>query len=141
MTISTHRQTAKSSHLPEPEDLERLAIQSLQDDKALDIVSIDLAGKSSIADNMIVASGTSARQVSAMAEHLVEKIKKTGIKSVRVEGKSNADWVLIDAGDIVVHLFRPEVREFYNIEKMWLLDAPSGNSKGSGSKALNAAGV
>ena len=140
MTISTHRQTAKPSRLPEPEDLERLAIQSLEDDKALDIVSIDLAGKSSIADSMIIASGTSARQVAAMAEHLVEKIKKTGVKSVKVEGKSNADWVLIDAGDIVVHLFRPEVREFYNIEKMWLLDAPSGTA-GGGVKTLNAAGV
>ena len=124
MTIITDRQIADMSQLPA--QLEHIATQSLEDDKAIDIVSIDLAGKSSIADIMLIASGNSARQVSAMAEHLVEKIKAAGIKSVKVEGKATADWVLIDAGDIIVHLFRPEVREFYNIEKMWLLDAPTG---------------
>ena len=139
MTINANRQIADVSHLPTPGELEHLATQSLEDDNAIDIVSIDLAGKSSLADVMLVASGTSARQVSAMAEHLVEKIKATGIKSVRVEGKSTADWVLIDAGDIIVHLFRPEVREFYNIEKMWLLDAPTGH--GGTTTTQNVAGA
>ena len=139
MTIIANRQIADPSDLPTPGELEHLATQSLEDDKAIDIVSIDLAGKSSLADVMLIASGTSARQVSAMAEHLVEKIKATGIKSVRAEGKSTADWVLIDAGDLIVHLFRPEVREFYNIEKMWLLDAPTG--QGGSKPARNAAGA
>ena len=78
---------------------------------------------------MIIATGSSARQVAAMADHLLEKLKAAGVKSVQIEGKSAADWVLLDAGDIIVHLFRPEVREFYNIEKMWLLDAPAGTAR------------
>ena len=92
---------------------------SLEDDKADDIVVIDLAEKSSIADFMVIASGRSARQVGAMADHLREKLKAEGIQGVSAEGQERCDWVLIDGGDVIVHLFRPEVRTFYNLEKMW----------------------
>jgi ribosome-associated protein len=98
--------------------LAALIVTSLDDDKAEDIVVIDLAGKTSIADTMIVASGRSPRQVGAMADHVVEKLKELG-HNVATEGKTTCDWVLVDAGDVVVHLFRPEVRAFYNLEKMW----------------------
>lgn len=80
---------------------------------------IDLAGKTDIADHMLIASGRSARHVSAIADHLVEKLKDAGHGRPRVEGAAAADWVLVDAGDVIVHLFRPEVRDFYNLEKMW----------------------
>ena len=92
---------------------------SLEDDKADDIVVIELADKSSIADFMVIASGRSARQVGAMAEHLREKLKAEGIHGIAAEGLERCDWVLIDGGDVIVHLFRPEVRSFYNLEKMW----------------------
>ncbi|WP_028035621.1 ribosome silencing factor [Chelativorans sp. J32] len=95
------------------------ALQSLEDSKAENIVSIDIQGKSPLADYMIVASGRSHRHVAAVAEHLIRALKDAGLGNARVEGLSGADWVLIDAGDIIVHVFRPEVREFYNIEKMW----------------------
>lgn len=94
-------------------------LQSLEDSKAENIVSIDIQGKSPLADYMIVASGRSHRHVAAVAEHLIRALKDAGLGNARVEGLSGADWVLIDAGDIIVHVFRPEVREFYNIEKMW----------------------
>ena len=96
-----------------------LILTSLDDDKAEDIVSIDLAGKSEMADHMVVASGRSTRQVAAIADHLVDKLKSEMDRRCRVEGKETADWVLIDCGDAVVHIFRPEVREFYQLEKMW----------------------
>lgn len=99
--------------------LHQLILKSLDDDKAEEIVSIDLAGKSSIADFLVIASGRSSRQVGAIAEHLVERIARETGKKVRAEGKAVGDWVLIDTGDIVVHIFRPEVRSFYNLEKMW----------------------
>ena len=105
--------------LPSPEQLLELIEQSLDDDKAIDIVSIDLTGKSSIADAMVIASGASVRQVGAMADHLREKLKAAGIKGISIEGLENCDWVLIDSGDVIVHLFRPEVRDFYNLEKLW----------------------
>ena len=92
---------------------------SLDDDKAEDVVVIDLAGKSGIADYMIVASGASKRQVGAMADHLLEKLRAIGVRSLGSEGMAHCDWVLIDAGDVVVHLFRPEVREFYSLERLW----------------------
>ncbi|MEL0018922.1 MAG: ribosome silencing factor [Rickettsiales bacterium] len=104
---------------PSPEQVLELIVQSLDDDKAIDVVVIDLVGKSSFADAMVIASGTSARQVSAMADHVREKLKAAGLKGIAVEGQENSDWVLIDGGDVIVHLFRPEVREFYNIEKLW----------------------
>lgn len=102
-----------------PEDIRSLIETSLDDDKSQDMVTIDLAGKTSIADFMIVASGTSTRHVASMAQHVVEKLKKIGIDHVRVEGMTQCDWVLIDCADVIVHLFRPEVRSFYNLEKMW----------------------
>lgn len=88
-------------------------------DKAEDIVTVDLNDQAAIADYIIVASGTSSRHVSAMASKLKERLEIRGVKGIRIEGMSQSDWVAIDAGDIIVHLFRPEVREFYNIEKMW----------------------
>ena len=99
--------------------LHRLVLSQLDDDQAQDLVSIPLEGKSSIADHMVIASGRSTRQVAAMAQKLAEKIKQAGFGHARVEGLPAADWVLIDAGDVVVHLFRPEVRSFYNLERMW----------------------
>lgn len=92
---------------------------SLEDDQAIDVLSIDLQGKTAIADRMIIASGRSSRHVGAMAEHLVEKLKKSGVRGISIEGKKHGDWVLIDAGDVLIHLFRPEVREFYKLEKLW----------------------
>lgn len=93
--------------------------QSLDDDKAEEAVIIELTGKTTIADFMVVASGTSQRHISVMAEHLVERMKGRGFHSVAVEGLSLCDWVLLDLGDVIVHLFRPEVRAFYNLEKLW----------------------
>jgi ribosome-associated protein len=106
------------------DDMLKIVASSLDDDKAEDIVSIDLRGKSSIADYMVIATGRSSRQLVAMAQHLDEKLNKLGVKNVAVEGKTQGDWVLLDGGDIVVHLFRPEVRDFYNLEKMWAADMP-----------------
>jgi len=95
-------------------------LASLEDDKAEEIVTIDLKGKSEMADFMVICSGRSSRQVSAMAEKLVDRLKQNfGVVS-KVEGKDAGDWVLIDAGDVIVHVFRPEVRDFYQLEKMWL---------------------
>lgn len=108
---------------PSSEELLARILSSLHDDKAEEIVQIDLRGKSSIGDFMVVASGRSTRQVSAMAEKLVERLKQEFGRLSRVEGKDAGDWVLIDTGDVIVHIFRPEVREFYQLEKMWL---PSG---------------
>jgi ribosome-associated protein len=94
-------------------------LASLEDSKAEDIVSIDIQGKSSLGDYMVIASGRSHRHVAAVADHLLKAIKDAGLGTARVEGLSGADWVLIDSGDIIIHVFRPEVREFYNLEKMW----------------------
>ena len=99
--------------------LHHLVLQSLDDDQAIETVTIPLAGKSTIADHMVIASGRSTRQVASMAHKLVEKIKAETGRSARIEGLAAADWVLIDAGDVIVHLFRPEVRSFYNLERMW----------------------
>lgn len=101
-----------------------LVLKQLDDDQAQDVVAIDLAGKSSIADHMVIASGRSTRQVAAMAQKLAEEVKKQGFGPVRLEGLPAADWVLIDAGDVVVHVFRPEVRSFYNLERMWAFGEP-----------------
>jgi ribosome-associated protein len=99
--------------------LHALVMAQLDDDQAQEIVSIPLEGKSSIADHMVIASGRSTRQVASMAQKLAEKIKHAGFGHARIEGLPAADWVLIDAGDVVIHLFRPEVRSFYNLERMW----------------------
>ncbi|MEJ6594857.1 ribosome silencing factor [Parasphingorhabdus sp.] len=96
-------------------------MKSLDDDQAQDIVSIPLAGKSNIADHMVIAEGRSTRQVASIAQKLAERVKQAG-GTARIEGLANADWVLIDAGDVIVHMFRPEVRSFYNLERMWALD-------------------
>jgi ribosome-associated protein len=97
----------------------RLILASLDDMKAEDTVTIDLTGKSSIADAMVVTCGRSNRHVTSIADSAIESLQKSGVKGIRVEGKRNGDWVLIDAGDVIVHVFRPEVRAFYDLEKMW----------------------
>ena len=101
------------------EALHSLVMQSLDDDQAVEVVTIPLTGKSSIADHMVIASGRSSRQVASMATKLAERVKKQFGRNVRIEGLPVADWVLIDADDVIVHLFRPEVRSFYNLERMW----------------------
>ncbi|ODU21734.1 MAG: ribosome silencing factor [Sphingomonas sp. SCN 67-18] len=120
------------STAPQPTDpdtvaaLHRLIMDSLDDDQAVDAISIPLEGKSSIADHMVIASGRSTRQVASMADKLMRRIKTEFNRSARIEGLPNADWVLIDAGDVIVHLFRPEVRSFYNLERMWAFgEAPT----------------
>lgn len=97
----------------------KAVLASLEDDKAEDILAIDIRGKSSFADMLVIASGRSSRHVAALAEHIMRKLKDEGVKDVQAEGLPQADWVLVDAGDVVIHLFRPEVRAFYNIEKIW----------------------
>ena len=104
------------------EALHDLILKSLDDDQAVEVVSIPLAGKSNIADYMVIASGRSTRQVASMAQKLSERIKQELGRHVRVEGLPVADWVLIDADDVIVHLFRPEVRSFYNLERMWAFE-------------------
>lgn len=108
-----------------PAQLVTNVLNTLSDGKAEEIVSIDLTGKTTIADTMIVASGRSQRHVGALADQLLEKLKDDGVKNVRVEGLPLCDWVLIDAGDAVIHIFRPEVRQFYNLEKMWSAERPA----------------
>jgi ribosome-associated protein len=110
--------------MPDPSRLLSIVLQALDDAKAEDVVTIDLKGKTSIGDHMIVASGRSQRHVGAVADQLVKTLKDQGFGRARVEGVPQCDWVLIDTGDIVVHIFRPEVREFYNLEKMWSADRP-----------------
>ena len=105
--------------------LEEMILLRLDEDKAQDIVIIDLKDKSSVADSMIVASGRSHRHVGALADHLLRALKDAGAGKARVEGLPHCDWVLIDAGDVIIHLFRPEVRQFYNIEKIWSVEVPS----------------
>jgi ribosome-associated protein len=104
--------------------LEEMILARLDDDKAQDVVFIDLQGKSPVADALIVASGRSHRHVGAIADHLLRALKDEGYGKVRVEGLPHCDWVLIDTGDVIIHLFRPEVRTFYNIEKIWAVDSP-----------------
>jgi len=104
-------------------------METLEDAKAEDIVTIELTGKSSLGDYMIVASGRSNRHVSAIADKLARDLRAQGFGRPRIEGKENNDWVLIDAGSIIVHIFRPEVREFYNLEKMWQADRPEDTSE------------
>lgn len=100
-------------------------LETLDDGQAESVVTIDLEGKTSIADYMVIASGRSQRQVGALTQHLIERLKTRGEAGPRVQGAAQGDWVVVDAGDVVVHLFRPEVRDFYNLERMWSLDLPS----------------
>jgi ribosome-associated protein len=111
------------TQVPPSADVVQAVRASLDHDKADDVVVIDLAGKTTIADCMIVASGTSKRHIAAMADHILARMKELGATSVGVEGTGHCDWVLIDVGDVLVHLFRPEIREFYALERLW--GAPS----------------
>ena len=110
------------------DELHKLVLKSLDDDQAQEVVSIPLAGKSNIADHMVIASGRSTRQVASMAVKLADKIKEQFGRNVRIEGLPAADWVLIDADDVIVHIFRPEVRNFYNLERMWAFGDESMNA-------------
>ncbi|MBM3545234.1 MAG: ribosome silencing factor [Alphaproteobacteria bacterium] len=113
-----------ASFRADPNRLLKVVLDTLDAAKAEDIVAIDLTGKTSLGDHMVLASGRSQRHVGAVADHLVKKLKDEGHGRARVEGMPHCDWVLIDAGDVIVHVFRPEVREFYNLEKMWSADRP-----------------
>lgn len=118
--------------MPKAVDVLSLVQSSLDGDKAEDVLVIDLAGKSSIADYMVIASGTSSRHIGSMSDHLLQRLKVERVQPVSVEGAAVGDWVLIDAGDVVVHLFRPEVRSFYALERLWdspaVLSSQSSNS-------------
>ncbi len=111
-----------------PDQILAAVLQSVDDDKAEDIVQIDLRGRSDVADYMVICSGRSSRQVAAIAEKLADRLKQAFGISVKMEGKETGDWVLIDTGDVIVHVFRPEVRDFYQLEKMWL---PAGQVAGA----------
>jgi ribosome-associated protein len=113
-----------ASFRAQPNHLLNVVLATLDDAKAEDVVCIDIKGKTSIGDQMVVSSGRSQRHVGAIADHLIRKLKDEGFGRARVEGLPHSDWVLIDAGDVIVHIFRPEVREFYNLEKMWSADRP-----------------
>ena len=104
---------------PDAQEILRLILVSLDDMKAEETVSIDLVGKTAIADAMVLTSGRSNRHVTSIADSAIDSLEKAGVKGIRVEGKRNGDWVLIDANDVIVHVFRPEVRAFYDLEKMW----------------------
>ncbi|MGI9452677.1 MAG: ribosome silencing factor [Geminicoccaceae bacterium] len=106
------------------DDLTHLIETSLADDKAIDLITIDLAGKTSMADNMVIATGSSRRHLESMAEHLLERLKGRGIVGTIAEGRGQSDWVLIDAGDVIVHLFRDETRRFYDLERLWGVALP-----------------
>ena len=112
--------------------------ESLDDDKGEEIVVIDLNGRNAFTDYMVIGTGRSSRQVAAMAEHLVEKLKAAGMRDLSLEGMRTAEWVLLDAGDVVVHLFKPETRSFYNIEKMW---APGAARPGTPASGATEAGL
>ncbi len=118
-SVSTTQLSSSSTDQNSPEDLYEISKNSLEDSKALEIASIDITGKSPICDYIIVASGRSHRHVRAISERLIRELKTAGFGNCKVEGLSNCDWVLIDASDVIIHIFRPEVREFYKIEKMW----------------------
>ena len=133
---------APAAPAPEPaprdysgDDVLALVLQSLDDDKAEEVVQIDLRGRSSVADYMVICSGRSTRQVVSIAEKLVERLKQDLGRMSKIEGKDAGDWVLIDTGDIIVHVFRPEVREFYQLEKMWLPPAQAAAAASSAGPA------
>ena len=121
--------TGTSANLTSDELLEHI-LTALEDGKAEEIVKIDLRGKSAIADWMVIASGRSSRQVAALADQVVDSLKQEMGVFCKIEGKDQGDWVLIDAGDVIVHVFRPEVREFYQLEKMWLTPSAAAASPG-----------
>ncbi|WP_374367774.1 ribosome silencing factor [Dongia sp.] len=121
------RSNAAAAAIADPRrfDLLKMVEKSLDADKAENIVHVDLAEKSAIADFMVIATGRNTRQLAAMAQHVAEKLSKAGIKTVNIEGLSQGDWVLVDGGDIIVHLFRPEIRTLYGLEKMWGINLPT----------------
>jgi ribosome silencing factor RsfS/YbeB/iojap len=106
--------------------LQSIIVTSLEDDKAENVVALDLAGKAAFCDRMVIATGLADRQITAMATHLEDKLAEVGLKRVQIEGAGGSDWVLIDAGDIVVHLFKPDARSLYDLEKMWGADLDAG---------------
>lgn len=110
---------------PDADETLKLVLSRLDDMKAEETLAIDLRGKSSISDFMIVTTGRSNRHVGAVAENVAKALKEAGIKTIHVEGLPNCDWVLIDSGDVIVHVFRPEVREFYNLERLWTAQGPT----------------
>lgn len=118
-TPRTRRKHAEPSAL---DQLQSVIVGSLEDDKAENVVTLDLEGKATFCDRMVIATGLADRQITAMAQHLAEKLHNAGLKRVQVEGAGGSEWVLIDAGDIVVHLFKPEARTTYGLEKMWGAD-------------------
>ena len=119
----TETNSARATTVEDIRAFSDIIVASLEDDKAEDLTVIDLTEKSSLADVMIIASGRSARHVSSIADHLAQKVKESTGQTPKIEGLPNADWVLIDLGDVIVHLFRPEVRSFYNLEKIWAGDS------------------
>ena len=130
--MASNTQAVRPADPAEVEALHRLILTSLDDDQAEEVVSIPLAGKSSIADYMVIASGRSTRQVASMAAKLAERIKGETGRPARIEGLPSADWVLIDGGDVIVHLFRPEVRSFYNLERMWAFEEKAAATTAAG---------
>ena len=119
---STSAKASKTA-IPAVDDVLKTVMSSLDDSKAEELVTIDIKDKSALADYMVIASGRSNRHVGAIADHLLRELKNIGAGSAKVEGLQSADWVLIDTGDIIIHVFRPEVREFYALEKMWQVPA------------------
>ena len=125
MIVKQEIQITKAQTELNPDQVLRLITTSLNDDKAENILTIPLDGRSAMADYMVIASGTSSRQVAAMAEHIEVKLKQGKVDILGLEGLRQADWILIDAIDVIVHIFRPEVREFYGLERMWTSDISS----------------
>lgn len=121
MAAAPRKKILEPAAAPDPQMID-VVLKSLEDAKAEDTVAIDITGKSSLSDHMVVTSGRSNRHVSAVADQVVKALREAGLGKPRVEGLPHADWVLVDAGDVIVHIFRPEVREFYNLEKMWAAD-------------------
>ncbi len=115
------RKRARGPALPSErlDELQTIIVTCLEDDKAENVIALDLAGRASFADRMVIATGLADRQISAMATHLEDKLSEAGLKRIQIEGAGGSDWVLIDAGDIVIHLFKPEAREMYALERMW----------------------
>lgn len=118
---------AKKKQIPRGQELSRIVCDVLDQNKAENILAVDLTGKSVIADVMVIASGTSQRHLLALADKVKEELHKIGVSQVRIEGGSTSDWILLDGGDIIVHLFKPETRLMYNLEKMWDVDFKSGS--------------
>jgi ribosome-associated protein len=118
------RKAPPAPDLPRDDQLPRAILASLENSKAENVVAIDVAGKTTLADTMIVATGRSTVHVGAIADHLAKAVRAAGYPTPRLEGLPNCDWVLLDAGDAIVHIFRPEVRQFYNLEKLWSADRP-----------------